>query len=122
MPEVVEKWIPVSAKGFRGKLVRKDLFDCIDILCPQGMILLGIQSTDGTSHSKRVEKAKESKKLRAFMMTTCLFEIWSWSKRSKRDEEGKLAKTKKGERFKEKEWKLRVTQLRVNKNGEITEA
>jgi len=95
--EVVEHWIPMTAAGFRGPLKRKDVFDCIDILCVQGAKLLGIQSTSGANHGSRITKALGSDKLRAFVATGNGFEVWSWSK--------------KGPRGKRKLWTPRVTQL-----------
>lgn len=95
IPAVVEKWVTIP--GHPGGGVRRDLFDCIDILVIQGSKLVAIQATSGTNHKARIDKAKASDKLRAFCGTGNLFEVWSWSK--------------KGPRGKVKRWTPRVTQL-----------
>src|SRR6266853_2691141 len=80
--EVVEKWIPIEKHPGGG--VRRDLFEVIDILCIQGGALLAIQSTSGSNHNARVTKALASPKLKAYLGTDNLFEVWSWSKKGAR--------------------------------------
>ena len=82
--EVVEKWIPCSPAGFRGRIIRKDLFDCIDIMAIQGSALLAIQSAAGASHAARLSKAMASPKIKAYLGTNNLFEVWTWSKKGAR--------------------------------------
>lgn len=92
---VVEKWIPVPKHPGGG--IRRDLFDCIDILAIQGSKLIAIQSTSGSNHNARINKAIASEKLARYMSTGNAFEVWSWAK--------------KGPRGKRKVWTPRVEQL-----------
>lgn len=103
LAEVVEKWIPVPKHPGGG--VRRDLFECIDVLVIQGGKLLGIQSTSGSNHSARVTKAKASEKLARYIATGNGFEVWSWAKR--------------GARGKRKVWTPKVTQLIIDLTGKV---
>jgi len=105
--EVVEKWIPCTPAGYRGRIIRKDLCDCIDILAFRGECQLAIQSCAGASHATRLSKAMASAKLKAYLQTAKPFEVWSWSK--------------KGPRGKRKVWTLRVTQLTII-DGKVVQA
>ena len=96
--EVVERWIPRT-------FIRKDLFGCIDIVAICGCKLIGINATDGTSHSKRVTKALATPAIAAWLGTGSGFEVWSWSLRGAR-----------GER---KTYKVRVTSIVLNGNGKM---
>lgn len=102
--EIVERWIPIPKHPGGG--IRRDLFDCIDILCVQGSKLVAIQSTSGSNHNARVLKAIASEKLARYLGTGNVFEVWSWSK--------------KGPRGKRKVWTPRVEQLTLNGKGEIS--
>ena len=104
--ESVEKWIPIPLHPGGG--VRRDLFGCIDILAIQGSKLLAIQSTSGSNHNARVAKAMAEPRLKFYIGTSNLFEIWSW--------------TKKGPRGKRKTWQVRVEQLTLDLNGEVIRA
>jgi hypothetical protein len=97
LAEVVEKWIPIPKHPGGG--VRRDLFDCIDVIAIQGCKLLGIQSTSGSNHASRVTKARASDKLKRFLATGNAFEVWSWAKR--------------GPRGKRKVWTPKVTQVTI---------
>ncbi len=104
--EVVEKWIPCTAEGYKGRIIRKDVFDCIDLLCVHGQKLLAIQSCAGASHATRLSKAMASDKIKRYLGTGSLFEVWSWSKR--------------GPRGKRKVWMPRVTQLTA-RDGQVVQ-
>jgi hypothetical protein len=100
--EVVERWIPRTK-------IRKDLFGCIDIIAICGCKLVGINATDGTSHSKRVNKAlalaAAKPEIEAWLRTGSGLEVWSWALRGGHDER--------------KSYKARVTQLTLNGKGKV---
>lgn len=87
---VVEKWNSYVK-------IRQDLFGCIDIvaLTPDG--ILGIQTTDGTSHAKHVDKILAEPRAKKWVESGGRFELWSWSKR--------------GDRGSRKLWTLRVENM-----------
>jgi hypothetical protein len=106
MAEVTEKWIPVPKHPGGG--IRRDLFECIDVMVIQGAKLLGIQSTSGSNHSARVAKALASDRLAKYIATGNGFEVWSWAKR--------------GPRGKRKVWTPKVTQLVMNGDNKVVVA
>ena len=98
---VVEQWIDFhKPRGFKGRPgVRRDLWGA-DILVRQGALLMAIQSTDGTHHSKHVDKCLANTEIRNWLDCGVPFYIYSWAKR--------------GPRGKRKLWTPRITQLIVN--------
>lgn len=91
--QVVERWNPFAKR-------RVDLFGIIDILAMRpGAGIIGIQTTDHTSHSKRRDKATAEPRLRQWIESGGRFELWSWGKR--------------GERGKRKVWTLRREELKA---------
>jgi hypothetical protein len=101
---IVEKWIPITPAGYRGKMVRRDLWGA-DLQVAQGSKLLGVQCCAGTDHSKRVNKSCADPDVHHWLNTGNGFEVWSWAKR--------------GDRGKRKLWKARVTQLVLDKKGKV---
>lgn len=75
--QVVETWNPHSR-------TRRDLFGIIDVLvCIPGVGVLGIQATDHTSVSKRIEKALDEDHLphlRDWLASGGGFEVWGWKR------------------------------------------
>lgn len=76
--QVVERWNPYAR-------IRQDLFGCIDLIAIAGDKLIGIQATSGANHAARVTKAAAEPRLRAWLAAGGLFEVWSWSKRARRE-------------------------------------
>lgn len=81
---------------------RKDLCGVIDyvVFDGKGGGVLGVQFTDETSVSKRLDKAKASALLLQWLNAPARFEVWAWGKR--------------GERGARKEWVLRVEEVRAH--------
>lgn len=70
---IVERWIPQARK-------RIDLFGIIDILAMKGRCLLGVQTTSGSNVAAHITKALAEPRLREWLMTNNIFEIWGWRK------------------------------------------
>ena len=87
--QVTEHWNPFARR-------RVDLFGVIDVLAIDGGRIIGIQTTSGDNHSKRIDKAREEPRLIAWLLAGGRFEVWSWAKR--------------GARGKRKLWTLRRTE------------
>lgn len=85
---VVERWIPSTGAGYRGPIIRKDLFSAIDIVAvkPGEVGALGIQSTtdNGGGVSARSKKALASSEMRAWVEAGNGFEVHGWKKRGNR--------------------------------------
>jgi hypothetical protein len=75
--QIVEKIVP---HGF----TKIDLFGAIDIVALPNRIL-GIQTTDGTHHAARENKASSNVTLARWIVCGGGFEIWSWRKSAKTD-------------------------------------
>lgn len=77
------------------RFIKKDFLGCIDIIAvtPEGCII-GIQATDGTSHSKRVTKTVAEPRIVPWLQAGGFVEVWSWALR--------------GEHGKRKRWTLRI--------------
>lgn len=84
--QVVEQWIPHT-------FITRDFIGVIDIIAfsPSAGII-GIQATDSTSHSKRVNKALEEPRLVRWLKSGGKFAVWSWDKGGElREEEAVIA-------------------------------
>ena len=54
---IVEKWVPASAAGFKGRLITRDAFGFADLLaCKIGQPALLVQTTTGSNAAARVSK------------------------------------------------------------------
>lgn len=69
--QVVEKWIPAVKR-------RQDLFGVIDIVAISDTEIVGVQTTDVTSLSKRRTKAEEEPRLARWLRAGCRFELHGW--------------------------------------------
>lgn len=87
--QVVERWNPWSR-------TRLDLFDAIDIVAVHETEkrILGVQATSGSNTSKRLEKARLSRRLAAWIKSGGQFEVWGWVKKCKKRKDGKKGKSK----------------------------
>ena len=101
---ILEKWVPITPLGYKGKLVRLDIWGA-DILTITGRKMIFIQCCAGTDHSKRMQKCIDNPNVAAILRTGNAFEIWSWAKR--------------GPRGKRKPWRARVSQLVVSPEGTV---
>lgn len=59
---------------------RQDVFGA-DIQAVWRGRLIGIQSTSGSNHASRVQKAINSTEVLAWLSTGNSFQVWSWTKR-----------------------------------------
>lgn len=71
--QVVEKVVPHN-------YVKIDLFGCIDIIALIPKTILGIQTTTGDNHAKRITKAREEPRLLDWLKCGGRYEVWSWRK------------------------------------------
>ncbi len=53
---VVEKWIPASPAGYKGRIVRQDAFGFGDLLAVRGPLTILVQCTTASNMSSRVHK------------------------------------------------------------------
>jgi hypothetical protein len=75
---VVERWLPVAN-------VRRDLFDCIDVLgVKPGEPTIGVQATTAGHVAHRLAKAKALPQLRTWLACGHVFEVWGWALRAGR--------------------------------------
>lgn len=77
--EVVERYNSFSRK-------RTDFIGVIDILSfkPSEKGALGIQATSDGNGTARISKAMQEPKLKAWLQSGGLFQVWSWGKHGKR--------------------------------------
>lgn len=102
--EVTEKWIPATPAGFKGPILRKDLFQFIDVLAIRGDITLGVQTTDGSNVSARFEKIKMLPSVVHWLASpTRKIQIHGWAKR------GAIGKVKR--------WTCRVVHIMLDETG-----
>lgn len=80
---VVEKWIPASKAGFKGRIIRKDAFEWGDILAvnekrARGAVL--VQTTTMAHAATRVTKAKGNAALRVWLNCGNVLIVHAWRK------------------------------------------
>jgi hypothetical protein len=104
---VVEQWIGFGGKprtqGNGASGIRRDLWGA-DILVRQGQLLMAVQSTSGSNHSKRVDKCLSNPEITNWLDCGVPFYVYSWAKR--------------GPRGKRKVWTPRIAQL-VTSDGKV---
>lgn len=71
---VVERWNAFAK-------IRQDLFQCIDVLGIRPGIILGIQATSASNLAARVKKSVAEPRLRTWLESGGLFEVWGWGKK-----------------------------------------
>ena len=70
---VVEKCVPHS-------FIKQDLFGCIDIIAVKpGEGCIGIQACVVGDQTKRMKKALDEPRLRAWILSGQRFEVWGWA-------------------------------------------
>jgi len=102
-----ERKVPISGRGFKGRLVTQDLFGFIDTLAmhkEEWKRLLAIQSTDDSHHATRRAKIKANPLVKLWLRQ-CALEIWSWGK--------------KGGRGQRKLWTLRRERVVLDSEGKV---
>ena len=110
----VEQRIPIPG----GMPVSRDLFGLFDYIALHGKDgIIGIQVTGWSNHSRHRLKALENEELRENVKDWLLSgqgvtkaQIWSWGKRSQRDENNKFLLNKNGTR-KGKTWQVRIEEI-----------
>ncbi len=93
---VVEKRIPFPKP--QGTTI--DLFGCIDVvgivttdpMVQVGRAIIGIQATSGSNHDSRRSKMLAEPRMRAWVEAGGRLELWSWSQRVARKQDGSKAK------------------------------
>jgi hypothetical protein len=61
-------------------IIKRDLFNCIDILALRDGVTLAIQVTAGSSHANRATKVKENEYLPLMLAAGWRVEVWSYRK------------------------------------------
>lgn len=80
---VVERWSPATAAGFKGPLIRKDVWNFADLLAVKVGIIGAtlVQVTTGDNHSARLEKIRQSPEAAIWMAAGNRVLLQSWSKK-----------------------------------------
>lgn len=83
MIQIVEHWIPCSPAGFKGPIIRKDLWGFIDILLIHEGRTIGVQTTSGSNFSARRTKITQDHAKQLSQLKEAGWEIWlhGWAKR-----------------------------------------
>lgn len=91
-------WEAAVVERFNFYTKRKnDLFGVIDIIAITDSGILGIQATDGSNHSHRIEKILAEPRVAKWIAAGGRLEVWSWAKQ--------------GAKGKRKLWTLRVEDI-----------
>lgn len=82
---VVEKWVPISPAGFKGPLIRRDVFGFADILAckPLKAGALLVQTTSGSNVASRVNKIKLCAAAGIWLAAGNKIEVHGWRKNGK---------------------------------------
>jgi hypothetical protein len=96
---VVEKWIPASPAGFRGPIVRQDLYGFIDVLAIRDGEILAVQVTTGANVAARLAKIDAEPRAKTWLSAGGKIVVHGWSKQ--------------GARGKRKMWTLREVPIGV---------
>jgi hypothetical protein len=83
----VEHWNPWAKR-------RQDLFGFIDTLAVNQREFLAIQSSTGAHHAERVDKVREALRRLPMLGNFMRIEVWTWSERVVRNQDGRKAKRK----------------------------
>lgn len=83
---MVERWIPL--KGHPGGGIRKDLFDCMDLIALTDRGIVGIQCGAMGGHVAHVQKCMASVSLRKWLVAGGSFIICSWGKMASKKKDG----------------------------------
>lgn len=88
MIAIVEHWIPCSPAGFKGPIIRKDLWGFVDILICSGGRTIGVQTTSGSNMSARRTKITQDHAKQLAELKACGWEIHlhGWAKRGGKGE------------------------------------
>lgn len=82
---VVEKWVPASPQGFKGRIITRDAFNFGDILAARvgelGALL--VQCTTGDNAAARVAKIKSIAEAGIWLAAGNRIEVWAFSKMGK---------------------------------------
>ena len=94
-----------EASQFPGGGIRRDLYNCIDILSILGGKLTGIQSCAASRMADHRKKMLAEPKLRHWLSTGNGFELWGWAK--------------KGGRGERKTWQPRIEEVVIHEGGQL---
>lgn len=73
-------YVPWTVERNITKLLKRDLFNCIDILALRGNETLAVQVTSHSNHANRATKVKESEYLDLMLNAGWIVEVWSYKK------------------------------------------
>ena len=73
-------YIPWVVERLITRFIKRDLFNCIDILALKGTETLAIQVTAGSGHANRCKKVKDSEYLQLMQDAGWVVQVWSYRK------------------------------------------
>ncbi len=77
---VVEKWIPCSPMGFKGRIIRLDLWG-FDLACLRGSEMVLVQTTTRGNMNARIKKLADMPTTEALRMAGIRLLVHGWSKK-----------------------------------------
>jgi hypothetical protein len=79
--DVTERWMPNSPRGFKGSIIRKDLFGFIDILAVhEEKGVLAVQTTVYKSMRERLKKISKLSQVVTILASGIKIEVHGWQK------------------------------------------
>ena len=75
-----EGWTPWVVESPITSFVKRDLFNCIDILAIKDGQTLAVQVTAGSAHANRATKVRENEYLALMLGAGWLVQVWSYRK------------------------------------------
>jgi len=79
----LEKWIPATPLGYKGPLIKRDLFNFADLLCARpGKGIMLVQVTAGSHLQERIDKVKADWRHKVWLKSGGLLQVHSWVKRA----------------------------------------
>jgi hypothetical protein len=73
-------YIPWVVESRISNFVKRDLYNCVDILAIKGTETLAVQVTAGSAHANRVAKVKANEYLALMLGAGWAVEVWSYRK------------------------------------------
>lgn len=83
---LLEKWIPVSPAGYKGKIIRVDLWNFADLIAVRDNRVLLIQTTSGSNVPARVKKIATNTSARVWLLSPHRqILVHGWAERGPKD-------------------------------------
>jgi len=75
-----EGWTPWVVESRITAIIKRDLFNCIDILAIRDGVTLAVQVTAGSAHANRATKVRSNEYLALMLGAGWRVEVWSYRK------------------------------------------